>query len=237
MSCEPILAVEHIVKSYRLGKRCVEVLHDVNWRIPRHSWSALLGASGSGKTTLLNILGALERPDAGKVFYDGEEIGRWSKRRAAGFRARELGFIFQSYQLLPELNLLDNVLLPARLTGLNTAQYRAKALELLERFGLADRLPHHPGELSGGEQQRASIARALVKSPKLLLADEPTGNLDSVSGEAILGLLEELRRTEELSIVMITHNSEVAARADAVARLVDGRILADNNNNNATENA
>ncbi len=224
---EYIVEAKHVGKGYRVGKSRLEVLNDVNWRIERDRWTALLGASGSGKTTLLNLLGGLERPDRGELWFDGELMNRWSGRQLARFRAHRLGFVFQSYQLLPELTLLENVTLPSRLAGMAPRQCRGKALELLERFGLAARLKHHPTELSGGEQQRAAIARALIKAPEILLADEPTGNLDRLSGEAILELLEDLRRTENLTIVMITHNEEIARRADAVVRLCDGIIAAE----------
>ncbi len=224
MSEENIMEARALAKGYRIGRSRLEVLHEVNWSIRRDSWSALLGASGSGKTTLLNLFGALERPDGGELFFEGESMFGWSGRRAAAFRADSIGFVFQSYQLLPELTMLENVMLPARLSGMKGGDCRRRALALLERFGLSQRLAHHPMELSGGEQQRAAIARALVKSPRLLLADEPTGNLDAASGEAILQLIEELRRSEQLTVVMITHNAEVAARADFIAHLVDGRI-------------
>lgn len=224
MNDEAVFVCENVCKSYPAGRKRLQVLRGVNWRIPSGEWSALLGASGSGKTTLLNILGTLEKPDAGRVLFRGADLGRLGSRAASAFRATELGYVFQAYQLLPELNLLENVMLPNLLAGMERRKCRERALELLERFGLSERLRHHPSELSGGEQQRAAIARALVKSPRVLLADEPTGNLDSASGEAILKLFGELRDSG-LTIVMITHNSDAAERADRVVKLADGVIL------------
>ncbi len=223
MNNDLILVCRDVKKSYRAGKKELPVLKNINWEIRDRQWSALLGASGSGKTTLLNLLGALEKADSGEICFDGRDIGAMSGRAKALYRARTIGFVFQSYHLLPELTMLENVMVPNLLGGMDKKKCLAKSMELLERFGIADRIKHHPAELSGGEQQRAAIARALVKSPRLLLADEPTGNLDSVSGEKILELFAQLR-DEGLPVVMITHNSEAAARADNVVRLVDGEI-------------
>ena len=224
MNDETVFVCEDVCKSYPVGRKRLQVLRGVNWRIPSGAWSALLGASGSGKTTLLNILGTLEKPDGGRVLFRDTDLGRLGSRAASAFRAKELGYVFQAYQLLPELTLLENVMLPNLLAGMDRRKCRSRALELLERVGLSERLRHHPSELSGGEQQRAAIARALVKFPRVLLADEPTGNLDSASGEAILRLFGELRDSG-LTIVMITHNAEAAERADRVVKLADGVIV------------
>ncbi|MPN42643.1 Lipoprotein-releasing system ATP-binding protein LolD [bioreactor metagenome] len=176
---------------------------------------------------MLNLIGALERPDSGTVHIAGIDVSRLSRRQAAHFRNRRIGFVFQAYHLLPELSVLENVMLPGGLAGLSGSAAKKRALELLDTVGLSGRTRHRPSELSGGEQQRAAIARALIKDPEILLADEPTGNLDRLTGEAILALLDELRRTEKLTVVMITHNEQIARRADAIARLCDGVIAAD----------
>ncbi len=218
-----LIELEQVSKGYTLaGGRRLEVLHQIDGRFPRHAWNVLLGASGSGKTTLLNLLGALESPDSGVLRYDGKTYAELtaSGKAAARFRNRTIGFIFQSYQLLPEFSILENVRLPALLAGVPPAAATVRATALLERLGLADRLHHRGSELSGGEQQRAAVARALVNEPELILADEPTGNLDSRTGESLLDLFRELAARH--TIVMITHNEALAARADAVVRLTDG---------------
>ncbi len=224
---EWILEVEDVAKAYTLGSVRLEVLRNIQWRVRRGEWAALLGASGSGKTTLLNLLGALERPDCGRICAAGTDYRTLNGRRAAVFRNRKIGFVFQSYCLLPELSIWENVLLPARMAGMTSGASAARARELLERVGLADRLRHRPGDLSGGEQQRASIARALINDPELLLADEPTGNLDAATGEEILALFHELRRSRpNRAIIMITHNEAIAAQADTAMILRNGVLTA-----------
>ncbi|MDD5697817.1 MAG: ABC transporter ATP-binding protein [Victivallaceae bacterium] len=219
------LDVRQVSKSYFIGRKEIEVLRDVNWRIKRGSWTALLGASGSGKTTLLNLLGTLEKPDAGTIFCGTLDYRHLTRRQATAFRNNSIGFIFQSYQMLPELTLLENVCLPAMIRALPRQEYRARAEELLFKVGLADRLRHRPDELSGGEQQRAAIARALINRPSLILADEPTGNLDSQTGAGILELFRQLHEERSgRTIVMITHDEKVASMADSIATLADGCI-------------
>jgi len=221
MNDEMLISCAGVTKSYRIGKTSsVAVLSGIDWQIARDSWTALLGASGSGKTTLLNLLGGLEHPDSGTIVVDGIEYAKLSRRQLSEFRGSHLGFVFQSYHLLPELNLLENVMLPAMFARRNA---KKEALELLERVGLSGRIHHRPAELSGGEQQRAAIARALINHPNLLLADEPTGNLDGATGESILALFRELHASG-LSIVMITHSETVARAAQKVVHLADGRI-------------
>ena len=217
-----ILKCKNIRKDFRIGSQTLTVLKDVSLTLPERSWLMLLGASGSGKTTLLNILGTLERPDSGELEFDGKPYSSFNQ---VALRSREIGFVFQSYHLLPELTVLENIMLPAHLGG--NFSCRDRALTLAERVGLKDRLAHRPGELSGGECQRAAIARALMNSPRLLLADEPTGNLDAATGEGIMKLLTELHGDKNLplSIVMITHNPELAKLGDAVCELVDGKLL------------
>ena len=219
------LYVDRVSKSYFIGKKEVKVLHNVNWQVKRGSWTALLGASGSGKTTLLNLLGTLEKPDSGTILCEGMDYQKLSRRQAAKFRNNSVGFIFQSYQMLPELTLLENVCLPAMVKSLSRQDYKLRAEELLYRVGLADRLKHRPDELSGGEQQRAAIARALINEPSLILADEPTGNLDSKTGTGILDIFQQLHGEKSgRTIIMITHDEKVASLADSIATLADGNI-------------
>lgn len=220
---EPIIELAGVRRSYRMGDSILEVLRGIDWRVKRGEWACLLGASGSGKTTLLNLIGALEKPDAGMIRVAGTDLAGLSRRAAAKFRNRRIGFVFQAYHLLPELTILENVMRPARFAGVAKRAARERAESLLATVGLSGRLRHRPSELSGGEQQRAAIARALVNEPELLLADEPTGNLDGRTGSGILDLFGELRSAHpERSIVMITHNREIADLADRVAELTDG---------------
>lgn len=218
---EYIVECESIGKSYAMGKQQLEVLRGASLRLPEGNWTMLLGASGSGKTTLLNIVGALEKPDSGMLKFQGSD---YSSFRASELRGRHFGFVFQSYHLLPELTVLENVMLPARLIGDFKSAKRAE--HLVERVGLSQRARHRPGELSGGECQRAAIARSLINNPELLLADEPTGNLDAANGESIMALFGELHRSEKLSIIMITHNPALGCFADTILCLADGAITA-----------
>ncbi len=221
-----MLEISGVKRTYMVGKRSLEVLRGVDLELAAGEWCCVFGASGSGKTTLLNLIGTLERPDAGTIRIAGEDVSKFSRRAAAKFRAKRIGFVFQNYQLLPEFSILENVAIAARLGGRSASAAKEKAKELLCAVGLAERLKHRPNELSGGEQQRAAIARALVNDPDLLLADEPTGNLDSKTGEEVISLLEELRKEKpELTILMISHNRELAARADKTVELVDGVLV------------
>ncbi len=219
------LDVRQVSKSYFIGKKEIKVLQEVNWQVKRGSWTALLGASGSGKTTLLNLLGTLEKPDTGTILCEGLDYQTLSRRQAAKFRNSSIGFIFQSYQMLPELTLLENVYLPGLIKSVLRREYKSRAEELLFKAGLADRLKHRPDELSGGEQQRAAIARALINNPSLILADEPTGNLDSKTGAGILELFRQLHDEKSgRTIIMITHDEKIASMADSIATLADGNI-------------
>lgn len=218
----PFLAVEDVRKSFRIGHASVEVLRGVTFSARRAEWIALLGASGSGKTTLLDILGFLSRPDSGSVRVGGEDPARLSHRALVSFRRKNIGFIFQAYHILPELSVLENVMLPGRLEGMSVSAAKERATSLLERVGLSHRMRHRPGELSGGEQQRTAIARAMMNRPPLILADEPTGNLDSVTGQGILDLFFELRRESSSTVVMVTHDRNVASLADRIVELRDG---------------
>ena len=222
-NAEYLIELENISKGYTLaGKNRLEILHDVCGKFPRNAWSILLGASGSGKTTLLNLIGALETPDCGTIKFDGTDYKKLmqSAAAAAAFRNRRIGFIFQNYQLLPEFTILENVLIPARLAGMPVKAARNRAMELLGELGLADRIHHRGSELSGGEQQRAAVARALINDPELILADEPTGNLDTATGDKLLQLFSKL--ASDHTIIMITHNEALTAHADQVLYLADG---------------
>ena len=226
MNNDLILRLENVRRSYKVGGGVVDVLRGVNWELERGRWACLLGASGSSKTTLLHLVGALEKPDAGSIEVAGVNLNKLSRTAAAEFRNNRLGFIFQAYHLLPELNIRENVMLPGMLAGKSRKESRERAESLLETVGLKERMHHRPNELSGGEQQRAAIARALINDPELLLADEPTGNLDTRTGEGILELFAQLRAERpDRSIVMITHNQEIAQLCDPVVQLKDGVFL------------
>ena len=217
-------------KSYRAGRGRVPVLQGVDLEVDRGELVAIVGASGSGKSTLLHLLGLLDSPDAGSVTLDGNRIDNLPDRRRDGLRNGTFGFIFQFYHLLPELTALENVLMPLYIRHGFFAymkrrhKLRAEAAELLERVGLGHRLTHRPSELSGGEMQRTAIARALAGGPDFLLADEPTGNLDASSGQGVLELLRDLNRERALTMIMVTHDLQIAQQADRVVRLAEGCI-------------
>lgn len=219
----PFILAEHLSKSFQLSSRKIQVLKDVSFSISKGEWVALCGASGSGKTTLLDLVGGLSRPDSGKVYINGTLLAGLSASACVEFRRKNLGFVFQAYHMLPELSICENVMLPALLDGRNKKEVKEQALTLLEKMGLSHRFHHRPNELSGGEQQRAAIARSLINSPSLILADEPTGNLDSVTGQGILELFKEIHN-EGVSIIMVTHDHFVASLADRIIKLKDGRI-------------
>jgi ABC-type lipoprotein export system ATPase subunit len=218
-----ILRAEEVHKTYHIGKRAVEVLHGVSLSIQRGETLSVMGASGAGKSTLLHILGGLDRPDAGDVFFEETSLGKMNPARRAAFRAKRCGFIFQSYHLLPELDVRQNVLLPSMAVR-NGRDVKARAEHLLEQVGLADRMDHRPQELSGGEQQRVAIARALMNDPDLILADEPTGNLDSHTGENVLHNLFDLAQSEARTLIVVTHNEDVASRCQRELVLKDGKL-------------
>ena len=225
MSDRVVLELSGVRKHYTIGANIIEVLRGIDRQVCAGEWLSLTGASGSGKTTLLHLLGLLERPDEGRITACGQDYSLLKRRAAADFRRKKLGFIFQNYCLLPELTVLENIQLPGMLAGMNRRQLEKDARELAERVGLQNRLEHRSPELSGGEQQRAAIARALINRPEILLADEPTGNLDSRTGEEILQLFRDIRSERpDCSLIMITHNAEIAAMADRSAVLADGMI-------------
>ncbi len=227
-----ILRAHEVHKTYRMGRVDVPVLKGASMDVRQGEWIAVLGASGCGKSTLLHLLGDLDQSDPGRgeIFFEGEPINRRTRSQRNRYRNRTVGFVFQFYHLLPELNVLENTFIPA-LVGLTRFSYHAKRPEihrraeaLLQSFGLGDRLKHRPQELSGGERQRVAIARALMNQPRVLLADEPTGNLDENTGGEILDLLAEQHRAG-LTIVMVTHDRSIAGRADRIVELSRGRVI------------
>jgi lipoprotein-releasing system ATP-binding protein len=225
-SSATLVTARGLHKSYALGKSTLEVLRGIDLSVARGEFLALRGASGAGKSTLLHLLGGLDLPNEGEIRFDGTDLRGLSPGALAHWRNRRVGFIFQAYHLLPELSALENVALPARMARLAPAQAARRATGLLERVGLGQRLEHRPYELSGGEQQRVAIARALVNEPELILADEPTGNLDSHTGGEIILLLESLRAERQATFIMATHDAAIAGRAQRVLQLVDGQLAA-----------
>lgn len=221
---DPILKAAGLRKTYLTGRRLVEVLRGVDIVVQRGDFLALRGASGAGKSTLLHLLGGLDLPTHGTVWFNGLDLASMSGAALARARNTQVGFIFQAYHLLPELDALENVCLPARMRRVGVGEAVARARRLLDRVGLANRLDHLPAELSGGEQQRVAIARALINAPPLLLADEPTGNLDSHTGTEIVDLLCSLRDEHRTTLIIATHDLKVANRAPRVLELVDGQL-------------
>ena len=220
----PLMEARGLCKSYATGKRELTVLRGVNFAARRGEFVALRGASGAGKSTLLHLLGGLDRPSGGEVFFAGERISQLSNPALAHLRNVKMGFVFQAYHLFPELNALENVCLPARMARTSLTEATERGRQLLSRVGLGERMEHRPTELSGGEQQRVAIARAMINSPEVLLADEPTGNLDSHTGDEIMELLLALRSEKDTTLIIATHDSRLAARAPRVIELVDGQV-------------
>jgi ABC-type lipoprotein export system ATPase subunit len=220
----PLLSARGLAKSYSMGKRTLEVLRCVDLEIARGEFLALRGSSGAGKSTLLHLIGGLDSANAGEILFDGRDIAKFSENELAHYRNQRLGFVFQSYHLLPELNALENVCLPARIGRIAADTAEKRGRELLEQVGLKERIDHRPYELSGGEQQRVAIARALIREPEMILADEPTGNLDSHTGGEIIELLRGLCVKRQSTLVIATHDAKVATSAQRVIELVDGRI-------------
>lgn len=226
-----MIELQDLTKMYTIGTVEVHALNGVTLSIPRGEMTAIMGPSGSGKSTLMSMMGCLDVPTSGSYVLDGEEVGSLGGNRLAETRSRKIGFVFQIYTLLPRLTALANVELPM-LYG-DGRDSRRRALEALERVGLADRVNHRPTELSGGQQQRVGIARALVKDPSILLADEPTGNLDSRSSEEIMNILKRLNRDDGMTIVLVTHGPEIAAQAGRVVSMRDGVVVSDERNDHS----
>ena len=222
----PLIELDHIVKTYDLGLSKVPALRDIHFNIERGEFVAIVGQSGSGKSTLMNIIGCLDVPTSGHYQLSGRDVSTLSDDELADVRNLEIGFVFQSFQLLPRASALENVELPLIYRGLGKKERRERAMQALELVTLQDRMEHRPAELSGGQRQRVAIARALVTQPSLLLADEPTGNLDSRTGEEIVGLFLELHKKGN-TIILVTHEPKLAARCPRAVRIVDGLVIAD----------
>lgn len=225
MSAEICVKVDHVSKSFKRGSESVEVLKGLSLQVPRGEYLGLMGPSGSGKTTLLNLIAGLDQPTAGSVWVGDTEISHLSESQLAAWRTRNLGFVFQFYHLLPVLTAYANVELPLLLLPLSAAQRKQQVLTALDIVGLSDRLHHRPGQLSGGQCQRVGIARAIVTDPAIIVADEPTGDLDAKSAEEILNLLCELRTQLKKTIVMVTHDPRAASRADRLLHLEKGKLV------------
>lgn len=219
-----LLEVRDLCKSYRTGANTLEVLSGIDLDLQSGTTTALVGASGAGKSTLMHLLGALDRPTSGTVSFRGENIFRKNERQLAEFRNRSIGFVFQFHHLLPEFTAVENVMMPALIARIPRSKAREVAESLLEDVGLGHRMTHRPGELSGGEQQRVAIARALALAPELLLADEPTGNLDMKTSDGIHAMLTELQTKRGLTLVIVTHNERLAAAMGTTIHLLDGRV-------------
>jgi lipoprotein-releasing system ATP-binding protein len=222
---QPLIRATDVKKSFITNGSRVDVLRGVDLDIHEGEMVAIVGASGVGKSTLLHVLGTLERPDHGEVFYKGESVFSYDESRLASFRNQTIGFVFQFHHLLPEFNALENTMMPALIKGVNPKEACERAEAILSRVGLGDRLRHYVGELSGGEQQRVAVARSLVLKPSILLADEPTGNLDARTGESIHDLLISLNRDDGITAAVVTHNIKLAEKLSRSVTLVDGKVL------------
>jgi len=220
-----LIQVQQLYKCFGNGAKRVEVLKGIDLTFLQSEKAAIVGASGVGKTTLLHILGTLDRPTSGKVLYQGKDVFTMNEREVALFRNREIGFVFQFHHLLPEFNALENTMMPCLIQGIPRKEAASRAESILTLVGLKDRLSHKPGELSGGEQQRVAVARALVLEPKVLLADEPTGNLDTKTGESVFDLLQSLNQIKGVMLIVVTHNLKLADRLPRQIHLVDGNAL------------
>jgi lipoprotein-releasing system ATP-binding protein len=221
---EILIRAEKLSKRYEKGEHVIRVLEDLDLEIYRTERIAIIGESGVGKSTLLHIIGTLDHPSAGTVFFDGQDLFALSDQERAAFRSREISFIFQFHHLLPDFSALENVMMPGLIAGLGRADARQRAEEMLRKVGLSERFTHRPGELSGGEQQRVAVARALVSRPRVVLADEPTGNLDPVTGDSVLRSLLELNQEMGVTMVIVTHSEKLAAAMDRTLRLSGGKL-------------
>ena len=219
-----MITLESITKSYEIGQRELQVLRDLSFHVDKGEMVAIMGPSGSGKSTTLNVLGCLDRPTSGSYLLDGRDVSKLSRKELANVRAGKIGFVFQSYNLLPRMSALENVKLGLRYAGLRDTRM---ARDAPQRVGLGDRVGHRPNELSGGEQQRVAIARAISKQPPVILADEPTGNLDSRSSEEIMNILVSLHKEQDNTLIMITHEPDMAAYCQRIIHLKDGQVVRD----------
>jgi len=218
-----VVKIEKMCKTYLMGKTHLQALRDVDLAVGQGQYLAIMGPSGSGKSTLLNLLGCLDRPSSGRYFLGGSDVSRMNDTELSQIRGKRIGFIFQSYNLIAQLNVLENIELPMFYQGVSAADSNRRACELADIVGLGDRIKHRPAELSGGQQQRVAIARALANDPVILLADEPTGNLDSASGAEILTILDGLQARNK-TLIVVTHDEGIASRAQRTIHLLDGRI-------------
>lgn len=230
---EPIIQLIDIKKEYKIGTEEIHALSGVTLNIYKNEYVALMGPSGSGKSTLMNMLGCLDTPTSGEYILNHLAVATMSDNELAEVRNKQIGFVFQTFNLLPRATTLENVMLPLVYAGIDKTQRQAMANKVLEQVGLSNRLSHKPNELSGGQRQRVAIARALVNNPAIILADEPTGNLDSKTSIEIMGLLEDIH-TNGNTIILVTHEEDIAAHAHRIVRLKDGKIESDNNNTNIT---
>jgi putative ABC transport system ATP-binding protein len=228
-----IIVVKNIEKAYKIGKEVIYALRDVSLTVNKNEYVALMGPSGSGKSTLMNMLGCLDSPTNGEYILNGKSVAKMSDSELAEVRNKEIGFVFQTFNLLPRSTTLENVALPLVYAGMAKAEREKRAKEVLEQVGLANRMTHKPNELSGGQRQRVAIARALVNNPAIILADEPTGNLDSKTSIEIMGLLEEIHNHGN-TIILVTHEEDIAMHAHRIVRLRDGLVESDTVNKNIT---
>jgi putative ABC transport system ATP-binding protein len=231
MSAEPIVRVNHVHKYFTRGSEQIDVLNDLSLEVPEGEFLGLMGPSGSGKTTLLNLIAGLDQPSSGDIWVGGQQISGMTEAQLAKWRTRHVGFVFQFYHLLPVLTAYENVELPLLLLPLTSAQRKQQVLTALDLVGLSDRMYHRPGQLSGGQQQRVGIARAIVTDPTLIVADEPTGDLDAKSAGEILDLLVELQRSLQKTIIMVTHDPRAAERAHRLLHLEKGQLVEDTGSN------
>ena len=223
----PVIEIDRLGKTYHLGEVDVEALKDVSLTIGAQEFVAIMGASGSGKSTLMNILGCLDRPTAGIYRLDGNDVSRMSKNALAEIRRKKIGFVFQSYNLIPRMDAQENVELPMLYEGIVSSTRREKAREALRAVGLQERAHHLPAQMSGGQQQRVAIARSIVNSPSLLLADEPTGNLDTAASDEIMGIFQNLNDERGITVVLVTHEPDIAKFTKRIVRFRDGRLILD----------
>jgi lipoprotein-releasing system ATP-binding protein len=221
----PMIRIADLHKSFIMGSQELTVLKGIDLEIPRGQMVAVVGASGAGKSTMLHIMGMLDRPTKGTVYFDNQDLFQMSEAQQAEFRNRRIGFVFQFHHLLPEFTALENACMPALIQRRPIEEVEQEATTLLQEVGLGQRLHHKPGELSGGEQQRVAVARALLQKPDLVLADEPTGNLDTHTGESLFGLLRDLNRTRNTTFVIVTHNDKLSAQSDRIVYMQDGMIV------------
>lgn len=225
----PVISTEHLSKVYQMGSETVHALRDITMNIGRNEYVALMGPSGSGKSTLMNIIGCLDSPTTGTYVLNNKDVSRMTDNELAEVRNKEIGFVFQTFNLLPRYTALDNVCLPLIYAGLSKAEREKRGKEVLGQVGLSDRMMHRPNELSGGQRQRVAVARALVNHPSIILADEPTGNLDTKTSIEIMGLFEEIHRNGN-SVILVTHEEDIAQHAHRIIRLRDGLIESDSPN-------